>query len=511
MIVHLLFLAACTPGPCDDPSCKAQHSATMDTPRSDSNDTVDSTDDTNTDDSPRHSSDSPTHSGDSTPSTTVAIPVENAYVKFIGEEAYDAWFGIGLGAGGDANADGYPDLVIGMPASDMDSYISGTVYVLLGPDFGSGPVDLSTAAAKMVGTPYGQAGYDLSFVGDTNGDGLDDILVGAQGGSDSTSDAPGHVYLILGPVTGDVDLEHADATFTGEGVVDGQWPWIASDTGEAVGSGDVNGDGYQDLLIGAPFYNSSTGVAYILHGPVRGRLDVSDVDVRVTDLSEDYIGTSMYSPGDTDGDGLDDVLVSGLRVAGPDYGFVLLYTDPPSGELEASDADARISATSYAQRQPFDLNQDGYMDIWGDDPSQADGAVEGGAAYILLSPVTGAVDIHQQAVSRFIGTETWGGTDRGCGADFNGDGQLDAAVPTGSKYVEPNEVHIFLGPLSGTWTLPQSDFVIQGNQGDGIGDPVNAGDLDGDGRDDLLIRGVGDADGGIDAGAVWLFYGASLQ
>ena len=280
-----------------------------------------------------------------------------AAAKFTGTEGSHA--GSALDIAGDLNGDGWADLAVG--AYDDSEYGDrlGAVYLFSGPV--SGALPLSSADAVIRGQQAcDRAGASIAAVGDVNGDGAEDLLVGASGvGEDKNGIATGGVFLYHGPVSAQTVLSAADAILLGE---DG---WDDADNGAA--GGDVNGDGYADFLVGAPWLGEEQGGVYVVYGPVSGEhlLSVSDA-LLVSEQHDSYIGHYLSGIGDIDGDGYDDVMAgSPNQGAGGAY---LLY-GPLSGEhlLSGSDAvftgEADGDAAGVGLTGPGDVDGDGNHDV----------------------------------------------------------------------------------------------------------------------------------------------------
>ncbi len=202
--------------------------------------------------------------------------------------ATDDWAGSALAAG-DVNGDGVDDLVIGAPGSDSGGNLAGAVYVASGPLPTTSDLD---DALVLVGSEVGgAAGTTVAVPGDLDGDGNADVAIGAPGSG------AGRAYVVLGVDTA-LDLDFADT------IVDG------IDAGDAVGAsvgaaGDLDNDGMPDLAVGASG-RSLVGIFYSLPA---GAVSIDLADVRFTSSTDSALGASVGNLGDQDGDGIDDVLL----------------------------------------------------------------------------------------------------------------------------------------------------------------------------------------------------------
>ncbi len=409
---------------------------------------------------------------------------------------------------GDVDGDGAPDMLIGAYG---DSDEAGAGYLVHGPP---GPARAASLAETRFhgGAPGDQAGFSLTGAGDVDGDGADDIVIGAPF-TDGAVEAAGVACIFYHPPEGDVALADADAIVLGRSAYDNVG-------GSMVGAGDVNADGFADVLIGATGFDSDevvdAGAAFLLYGPVTGTSMVDPAEGSVVgDASSQQVGGAMCGPGDMDGDGFDDIWVAAPGWDGPvgstpEAGAAFMALGPVAGEVRLATADASLfspNSLDYfgADLAGTDVDQDGYADLLVLAPGDDSGALDAGAVFLYPGPLTGTV-----AVSDYHAA--WRGTSQGAlfpqiriAGDLDGDGWSDLVFSAGNGE-EGGEAagaaRVVYGPLrSGS----QASELL-GREGDHAGWSVAGGsDLDADGLDDLLVGGYGH---GADAGAAWFVAGS---
>jgi len=382
-------------------------------------------------------------------------------------------------ATGDFNNDGVDDLLVGARFADPDGrQDAGAAYVVFGSR--SPPQSVDLAALQQDLTIIGALpGDNLGFsavAADINGDGIADIVLGAfsAGTLENPSVRTGAVYVLFGsdnlPVN--LDLAEAKPDITISGLTSRGF------FGDSLASGDVNGDGMADLIIGATFDRRSAsggpsvrgGATYVFFGRQSwpAGMSAGDSDVAVYGAEElDELGDFVAS-GDINGDGFDDIISTAEAADGPDN------DRPTSAEVHVVFGHPDIEGTFEITRGDQDLS------IYGANASDTLG----------FSLATG--DLDGDGVDDLV-----------MGARL-GNSPSDGLTRTGHVYV-----------LYGRQDLPASvdladtlDFVIAihgQNQSDSLGTIEAIADLDGDGRNELIMgTGFGDAPSRPDAGVIYV-------
>ncbi len=435
----------------------------------------------------------------------------------------------------DFNNDGYDDIPTGVPGDGSDGPDAGAVIVRTGDS--SGP-----SGQPMVLKPGGPGGeFGTSWdCGDFDDDGFDDLAIGAP----SANNGAGRIHIFAGSSSGLSEPGIAyDASSSGfPGAKEG-----GDLLGWALASGDFNGDGHDDLAVGAPGEDVAgivdIGAVTILYGSSSGLSTAGNVFSQRTSgvagagEAGDYFGFSLESL-DANGDGIDDLAVGipyedvGSQV---DAGSVQLLLGTGSGLGFAGDrlwsqATSGIRGSAEGgdlfgyDLSAADTDQDGRDDLVVGVPGEDVGAVED-AGYVMLirggaAGLTATFDRGwHQGSTGVVGTPESGDLfgENVAAADFGGDGFVDIAVGTpgegvgqtqgsGSVIVLSGGLFYFYDARSST-SITQSFPGVPGipESGDGFGAFVGAGDLDDDGIVDLAIGSPGeDISGSPDAGYVVL-------
>jgi hypothetical protein len=421
------------------------------------------------------------------------------------------------------------------------------------------PMDLQwlrNAGARLDGGAVAEhVGHAVAGAGDVNGDGVADFLVGAtQSTGDFLNDPPGRAYLFFGAPgeTADgVASSLAGVSFVGD---DNTGNFSGTQAGFRVaGAGDVNLDGFADVLIGAPRAeangNSSAGRVYLVYGAASMPATIQlatlapPVGVVINGAgSGDLLGTSVAGLGDADGDGTPDLLLGASGEGGPTLtargsAYVLFGNGALPGLLEieapvgasvsrfigtenSEDAGESVAAAG-------DVNADGLQDAVIGAERVGTGSNTNGAAYIVLGNAALPASTNLNALGA-LGTVVSGqtsgdllGHDVAGGGDVNGDGFADVLL--GARNATPPQQKGKAYLLFGKASMPtavaaasiggvNSGVIFNGlDDNDSAGSAVAAGgDVDGDGYDDLLISASGgDPNSLSSAGETYLVYGGT--
>jgi hypothetical protein len=224
---------------------------------------------------------------------------------------------------GDTDGDGIADVAVARVDGD-DPH--GTTFVVIGPPSGTTDLD-HDADSSHRGEVEGDAAGVVAVDGDANGDGYDDLLIGAPRHDGTATDA-GAVYVVLGPMEGDHGLEEADGKITASTA--GQYKaWLGASIAYA---GDVDADGLDDVIMSKADDSLAKGGggAALFYGPVDGDRDYADADASFYGLiADDGVGFTVAGVGDLEGDGFADVLLGAsgdsAGVGGPWYGNLYLF------------------------------------------------------------------------------------------------------------------------------------------------------------------------------------------
>jgi hypothetical protein len=408
-------------------------------------------------------------------------------------------FGQVVGPAGDVNGDGLADLIVGAYQRGNPELLEGGAFIYYGSAHPSADADWSTSGA----TAGDELGFAVAAAGDVDGDGYADFAVGAPHATDTTSDE-GVVYLFSGAPDG----LSSTASWVGS---EGQ---TGAEYGAAVASaGDVDGDGYADLVVGAPGWDSDQGRAFVYLGSAIGLSVAADAELASTQAGARF-GASVAPAGDVDRDGHGAVLVGAPSwdVATGDEGRVDLFEGGAAGlSQDASwtiEGGAGGDAMGSAVAGAGDVDGDGYSDVLVGAPGFDGSAADQGRVELYSGSPSGLSGLPGWAAEGGQPDAALGTAVAGVG-DLNGDGYADVAAGApglNDGLAGEGVVQVWLGGSSGPSASP--DWSEAGGQeGAGFSSVATGGDVNGDGYADLLA-GTADWDGSQpNSGGAWLYLG----
>lgn len=443
--------------------------------------------------------------------------------------------GYSMAGAGDVNGDGFSDFMVAAYHNYLHGWNSGAVYLFTGSmnqHWGMN-VDIEAAATAVFrgSQDYDMVGYCVKGKGDFNGDGLSDMIIGAPGTWDRMPETPGWVYLVFGKKQidwgKDYQLEFsADVKIVGETPLD-QFGYAVSFVG------DINHDGYDDIICGAPYRNQYLkwdGKAYLILGSAQGWKESQPISKQAVASffypgDQALTGYSVAGVGDVNRDGTPDFVIGvpGANVAclilgrpSVDWGlnFDLRNADHKFwGEVAGDYAGSWISAAN-------DVNHDGYPDFM---ISAIQAYFNGGKIYLILGRKSWTeTDISlRTADASFRGedVETHTGFCTSGLKDYDGDGYDDLLI--GARYLNnfdiphAGKVYLIKGRASG-WQrdtdLEKSDYYFWGPDSITCAgwQVADVGDVNGDYSHDFIASGPFNSTGAHWGGKIFFFYGKNI-
>ncbi len=409
-------------------------------------------------------------------------------------------------AAGDVNGDGFSDVIVGIPKYDGTLIDEGRAALYLGAGDGLAATAGWTAKGNQPGAYFG---YSVAAAGDVNGDGYGDVLVGAYLYDNGQTDE-GRAYLYLGSAAG---LAVAPA-WTSESDQAGAHYSVG-----LASAGDVNGDGYDDVIVGSPYYSGpmlQEGRAYLFLGSASG-LTVSPAWTGENNQADSRFGVSVAGAGDVNGDGYADVLVGAVFFDGgeTDEGRAYLYLGSPQGLGSApswiTDGDQPLASYAFSVSGAGDVNGDGYGDLLVGSRLYTNGQKSEGRVYCYHGSSTGPATSPSWTVESNLANANLS-TSIAAAGDVNGDGFGDVVLGApGLSNGESGEgrAYVYFGSASGL--AANAAWTAESNQaGASFGRTVyGAGDVNGDGFDDLVIGAPGFDNGQADEGRAFIYLGSA--
>jgi len=434
-------------------------------------------------------------------------PEEDAsWTKLSNKE--DSQFGLSVSTAGDVNGDGYADVIVGAPIWDAGQVGEGRVFVYMGS--GDGLITYPDWEPQQ-NQANAQFGYAVAWAGDVNGDGYDDVIVGAPY-YDSSHDDEGAAWVYCGSSSG---LEDSNCWHKSSDQTEAHFGWSVA------GAGDVNGDGYGDIIVGAPLMDhgqDDEGVAWVYFGSSVGTHSRPDWHEEGDDVDGEY-GYSVGTAGDVNRDGYSDVIV-GARMweddtnANEGRAWVYLGNGLGLSHTEIWHAEGNLfnAQLGYSVGTAGDVNGDGYSDVIVGGPFYGDdGLTNEGKVWVFRGSGSGVNSSASWAKEGGENSAQYGYS-VGTAGDVNGDGYADIILGApqmndgGSNY---GAARVYLGENSTEGLGSSPAWRGNGDQtGSWYGRSVaSAGDVNGDGYADILVGAPQHNGAWTDEGKVYLYYG----
>jgi hypothetical protein len=426
-----------------------------------------------------------------------------------------AFFGSALSTAGDVNGDGYSDIIIGSYGS-INGVLSnaGKVHIYYGSSAG-----IASTASLVLTTPNqadAEFGKAVATAGDLNGDGYADVIIAAPG-FDTPTVNEGRTYVYYGSSTGLQttattidDANHTNAFF-----------------GNSIGSaGDVNGDGFTDILVGCALYNqafTAEGAAFVYHGAPGSITEANSVILENTTENSSFSGLSVSRAGDVNADGFDDILIGVPllnEISSADVGSVFLYYGGPSGlplspSVTFDEVNSAFARFGESISTAGDINGDGYSDIIIGCPNCDNQNTNEGAAFVYYGSATG-INTTATVLDPTNQNDAGFGIAVATAGDVNGDAYSDIIVGAyrfdSPTYIDEGAAYIYYGSPTGINTTPSVVYTSSAKAGALFGNSVSSiGDANADGYSDIAIGAYfySVTTSSIE-GRVYVYYGAQI-
>ena len=447
-----------------------------------------------------------------------AMALPASYNWMVEGNQSNAVLGTSVGSAGDVNGDGYADVIVTACGYDSGDpyyyYDEGKAYVYYGSSTGLSSLPGWTAESAI----YEGALCRATTAGDVNGDGFSDVIAGMTNYTNGEY-REGGVFVWYGSALG-----------LGENGTPSNADWKAESDqagsqmgGGAASAGDVNGDGYSDVIAAAHHYSNGEfeeGMVFVWYGSANGLGEngtPSNADWTVeSNQSGARLGFPVSTAGDVNGDGYSDVLVGAHLYDHDetDEGAAFLYFGSASGLSATPDwiGESNQEDARYGQSLAMagDVNGDGYSDIIIGSTYYDNPLLDVGKAYVYYGSASGpsnTVDwtvegAHASASMTYnFGVSTAG--------DVNDDGYADVVIGspsyTNGQTLE-GLVSVYLGSAGGLSSTPY--WTVEGNSDEArLGYAVNtAGDVNGDGLSDLIVSAAWYTNDQFHEGAAFAYY-----
>ncbi len=436
-----------------------------------------------------------------------ALGINNSAAAMVQSDQGSAYMGFSVASAGDVNADGYSDVIVGAYSYDSGQINEGAAFIYHGSATG-----ISTTAAAMVQSDIVNAnlGYSVACAGDVNADGYGDVIAGAYSYTNGQA-AEGAVFVYHGSASG---INTAAAAIVESNQVAGRMGYSVA------GAGDVNGDGYSDIITGAYQYDNGQtdeGAAFVYRGSASG-VNTAPVALLECNVSGANFGSAVSGAGDVNGDGYSDVVVGAFSYSNGQSteGAIFVYHGLAAGvnttaaaTIESNLANANLGVSVA---NAGDVNGDGYGDIIAGANFYTNGQGNEGAAFIYHGSASGinttpATTIESNFIAAFLGASVAGA------GDVNGDGYSDVALGGfGYDNGQTDEGYVLIYHGSPAGINATVAATLESNQAQAfLGQSVAcAGDVNGDGYSDIIAGAYGYDNGQTDEGVAFVHHGNRL-